>query len=144
MPLELCYAKTIHTFQGQNAGEVQPGQPPNAVKRIIVDPGTKQFEGRNPGLFYTIHSRGTTLGKDKMSSSMYFIGENMNIPRIKNITQQITGRLFKRVYERDEWVNYQKQGIHKNPFKTAEITKLFRWASETTIDKHTYEQLTLN
>ena len=29
--LQLAFGKTVHTFQGQNAGPVAPGQPPNAV-----------------------------------------------------------------------------------------------------------------
>jgi hypothetical protein len=38
IPLSLCYAKTIHTFHGQNAGPVQPNQPLNPIQRIICDP----------------------------------------------------------------------------------------------------------
>ena len=88
LPLQLCYAKTVHTFQGQNAGPVQPGQPQNAIQRIICDPGDKEFEGRNPGLFYTILSRATTMGKpgEKMSSVIYFT-DNMNPARVLDITR---------------------------------------------------------
>ena len=64
MPLVLAFAKTCHTFQGQNVGPVQPGQPPNSFEKIIADPETRSFEGTNPGLFYSILSRGTTLGDE--------------------------------------------------------------------------------
>ena len=62
VPLVLAFAKTVHTFQGQNVGPVQPGQSPNAFEKIIADPGAKSFEGTNPGLFYSTTSRGTTIG----------------------------------------------------------------------------------
>ena len=51
-PLTLSFAKTCHTFQGQSAGPVSHGQQPNAVDRVIVDPGDKGMEGKNPGLLY--------------------------------------------------------------------------------------------
>ena len=61
IPLTLAFGKTVHTFQGQNAGPVDDDKPPNAVQRIICDPGTRAFEGINIGLFYTILSRATTI-----------------------------------------------------------------------------------
>ena len=67
-PLALSFAKTCHAFQGQSAGPVNQGQQPNAVDRVIVDPGDKKFEGNNPGLLYMAVSRATTLG-DKISTS---------------------------------------------------------------------------
>ena len=39
IPLQLAFGKTIHTFQGQSVGKVQPHQPKNQFQRIIVDPG---------------------------------------------------------------------------------------------------------
>jgi hypothetical protein len=63
-PLQLCYVKTIHTFQGQNAGPVSLGQLPNSIQRIICNPGDRSFKGKNPGLFYTISGRGSRRGSD--------------------------------------------------------------------------------
>ena len=100
LPLEICWAKTIHTFQGFNAGPSAPNQPPNMIRRIIVDPGTKQFEGNNPGLFYTIMTRATTLGTNKMDSAIYFTGWNMTKERIKNITRGQHGKVYKKVFLR--------------------------------------------
>ena len=100
VPLKLSFAKTCHTFQGQNVGPVADGQPPNAIQTIVCDPGTCQFEGKNPGLFYTILSRVTSLGdygdnlpeSDRFkNSAIYFIGQNMNKNRIRNITLQANG-----------------------------------------------------
>jgi hypothetical protein len=62
-PLKLSFAKTIDTFQGQNAGPVDEGNPPpNPVKTVICDPGFREFEAQKPGLFYSIISRGTMMG----------------------------------------------------------------------------------
>ena len=75
VPLRLAFAQTIHTFQGQNAGPVEPGQTPNAVHKLVCDPGTQRFEGNVVGLFYTLLSRATTFGneQDKFSSAIYLL-----------------------------------------------------------------------
>ena len=62
IPLTLAFSKTIHSFQGQNVGPSQPGQPKNMIQSIVVDPGTRSFEATSPGLFYSVLSRVTTLG----------------------------------------------------------------------------------
>ena len=84
IPLQLCYGKqTIHTFQGQNAGPVvHQSQQQNNIKRIIVDIGSRQFEGRNPGLTYTALSRATSLGKldDVSTSALFFDGGDFISP----------------------------------------------------------------
>jgi hypothetical protein len=41
---------------------VDEGKPPNPVKTIICDPGSREFEAQKAGLFYSIISRGTTMG----------------------------------------------------------------------------------
>ena len=41
IPLRLAFARTIHTFQGQNAGPVGIGQTPNVIQKLVCDPGTK-------------------------------------------------------------------------------------------------------
>ena len=45
------------------------GQQPNAVDRVIVDPGDKGMEGKNPGLLYMAVSRATTIGDASNNSS---------------------------------------------------------------------------
>ena len=138
IPLKLAFAKTSHTFQGQNAGPVAKGQPPNAVQRIIVDPGTRQFEGQNPGLFYTILSRITTLGDDDdttpeekryKNSAIYFIGNNMNQDRIKNITRQKSGEKYANVVKRERWVRYLKDHEIRCTLSPEVTTNLFNWAN---------------
>src|SRR5688500_16840643 len=86
IPLRLAFAQTIHTFQGQNAGPVEPGQTPNAVQKLLCDPGTRRFEGNCVGLFYTLLSRVTTFGSenDTFFSAIYFTGANMDMERVLN------------------------------------------------------------
>ena len=69
LPLTLSFGRTVHTYQGQNAGPVDPGRPPNPVQRIIYDPGTRSFEAKSIGLFYAILSRATTIGPFSSSSA---------------------------------------------------------------------------
>jgi hypothetical protein len=99
MPLQLCYTKTVYTFQGQNAGPVSPGQLPNSIQRIICNPGDRSFKGKNPGLFYTIGGRASMQGnpKDKMSSALYFTGKRIKPDRILNMTKGANAKLFKMV-----------------------------------------------
>jgi hypothetical protein len=40
-PLKLCFAKTIHTFQGSNARPEAPDQQQNAKERLIIDMGNR-------------------------------------------------------------------------------------------------------
>ena len=105
IPLKLAFGKTVHTFQGQNAGPVDEGKPTNPVQRIICDPGTRSFEGINVGLLYTILSRATTLGtpdenENYQNSAIYFIGNNMNRARVENITQQANGNPYVKVVKK--------------------------------------------
>ena len=72
VPLEIAFGKTIHTFQGMQAGRTPPGRPDNPMKSIIVNPGNINFESNNPGLLYTTISRATTIGEDGGDSAIYF------------------------------------------------------------------------
>jgi hypothetical protein len=144
IPLQLCYAKTVHTFQGQNAGPVQQGQQKNAIIRIICDPGTKTFEGRNPGLFYTILSRITTLGdiNNKMSSAIYFTGENMSPDRILNITKGANNQYFKRVQLRNQWVHLLNEHVQTSGMSESEIMDVLSWSKNTIIANAQYQKMT--
>jgi ATP-dependent exoDNAse (exonuclease V) alpha subunit len=144
IPLSLCYAKTIHTFQGQNAGPVESNQQPNPIQRIICDPGDKEFEGRNPGLFYTTFSRATTLGNDadKMSSAIYFKGANMTPDRVMNMRVGKNGRLFKRPRLRDQWVRKLNKNMHVSGLNAASKQDIFIWAKNTVVPKNVYCGLT--
>jgi hypothetical protein len=134
-PLQLCYAKTVHTFQGQNAGPVSPGQLPNSIHRIICDPGDRSFEGKNPGLLYTVKGRASTVGnpENKMSSALYFTGEHMKHDRILNITKGANGKLFRKVFLRNRWVEFLNQHLRSSSLSSKDQQSLFIWADSTVI-----------
>ena len=114
IPLRLAFAQTIHTFQGQNAGPVEPGQTPNAIQKLVCDPGTRRFEGNCIGLFYTLFSRVTTFGNplDKFSSAIYFTGTNMSINKVQNITLTEKGHnMYAMAEKRKQYVSYLLKNI---------------------------------
>ena len=67
MPLAVSFGKTIHSFQGASVGKTQFERPDNAYHRLLEYPGPRNFEANNPGLFYTLLSRATTLGEEERS-----------------------------------------------------------------------------
>ena len=138
IPLSLSFGRTVHTFQGQNAGPVDPGRPQNAVQRIICDPGTRSFEAKCTGLFYTILSRATTIGTTDtgnpiMDSAVYFFGKNMNQARIRNITLQNNGQPYKSVMKRARWVAFLQDHVHPPSMSPSEQKALFTWVKSTKI-----------
>lgn len=133
LPITLCFAKTIHTFEGQNAGPVAEGQQRNPVQRIVVDPGDRKFEGINPGLMYTILSRATTMGdpNNVLSSAIFFDGTNINPERFQNIAFSLKkGRKYEKVVLRDKWVRYLKQHRVQSNLSDTQIQSIFNWADE--------------
>lgn len=102
-PLDLSFGMTSHTFQGQSAGPVDEGQQPkSAVDRVIADPGTRSFEGNNPGTLYMICSRATTTGTGQLDSAIYFSGPNTNKGRVLDLKHQKgTKKLYKKVALRE-------------------------------------------
>ena len=82
------------------------GQQPNAVDRVIVDPGDKGVEGKSPGLLcMAAVSRATTIGDASNNSSeqrgrrqdsaIYFTGHNMTRNRVLNLTLKKMGQSAK-------------------------------------------------
>ena len=133
--MRLAFAQTIHTFQGQNAGPVEPGQPPNAVQKLICDPGTRRFEGNCIGLFYTLLSRITTFGNplDKFSSAIYFTGTNMNTERVLNITKNEKGYMYAMAVKREKYVSYLQQHEHSSKMSMKEQNKILDWVKQQMI-----------
>jgi hypothetical protein len=98
----------------------------------------------NPGLFYTILSRITTLGStdDKMSSAIYFTGENMKPDRILNISKGVNNHEFKRVMLRNKWVRHLNQHIHTSGMSYAQKMNTITWSKSTIIDPELYKLMT--
>ena len=135
IPLRLAFAQTIHTFQGQNAGPVEPGQTPNAVQKLICDPGTRRFEGNCIGLFYTLLSRITTFGNplDKFSSAIYFTGTNMNTERVLNITMNEKGHMYAMTEKREKYVSYLQKHEHSSKMSMNEQNRILDWVKRQMI-----------
>ena len=99
----LAWARTIHKFQGLQAG------PTFSTQKIIADPGTERFEAGTPGLLYTLISRAVTIGKlegGQLDSALYFFGSNMSEKRSTSLSKRIDGTKTKAVLKRDLWVAY--------------------------------------
>jgi hypothetical protein len=146
LPLKPAFGKTCHTFQGQNAGPVQENQPANTVLRLVCDPGNRGFEGINPGLFYTLLSRATTLGtpEDVRSSAIYFCGDDMTPGRVLFIDRKKEGggrKLYDKAQLRSIWVTQLKRGHHTSGLEEAELEKLFQFFNETRLSCFTLEGL---
>jgi hypothetical protein len=54
IPLQIAWAKTIHSLQGHNAGPTAKHQTPNAIQRITIYLGERKDETLNPGLTYVV------------------------------------------------------------------------------------------
>lgn len=144
MPLALAYGKTAHTFQGQNVGPVSEGRPENMIKKIIVDPGKRAFEGQNVGLFYQLLSRATTIGnrEDKMSSAIYFAGDNFSRKRFQNLAMKTEKEMYKKAALRKDWVDYLRQNeVPKGQWLAEEMDELFKWVNDTRIDSPQLENI---
>lgn len=144
-PLQLSFAKTIDTFQGLNAGPVDEGKPPNAVQRIICDPGSRQFEGSTkPGLFYTMLSRATTIGhlaEDglRYDSAIYFYDFGYGkgpctVDRIHCLRKSLqTDKTYERIKARDRWMRHLEKNNHGSGLSDDQIVEIFDWAQATRI-----------
>jgi len=134
-PLELSFGMTLHTFQGQSAGPVEDGQPRNAVDTIIVEPGTRSFEGNNPGTAYMAASRATTMGTGNLDSAIYFTGKNMNKARVLDIKYQrsctnANKKMYKKVALREKWVDRLERNTIRPIYTTEYIEDIKQWCRE--------------
>lgn len=147
VPLQVAYARTIHTFQGLSAGPTASGT--HQYKCIIVDPDKRNYEGKNLGLLYTAISRATTLGdEDGLNSAIYFIGSDFTEARIRNLAnKQGTNELFHKAQQREWWVQYLEQHKQHHELTITEQQHILEWAESfqtsteilrETINKYTH------
>ena len=140
IPLKLAFGKTIHTAQGLTVGPSLPGRSVNPIQSIVVDVGTKAFEGSTPGLSYSAVSRATTLGQieNLHSSALYLKGKNATTDRFLNLHQNSQGHQYAKVLQRNKWVQYRIANTKRVTFSQREQRQLIRWVQTT---KYTTEQL---
>ena len=138
IPLSLAYAKTCHTFQGQSVGKNCP------ISCIIVQPGTRDFEGKCPGLFYVFLSRATDIGsqEDRSTSAIFFEGPEMNSDRIRDLTHSLTtGREYAKVTKRKQWSNHLYRNLIRPKISNQQKSSLIRWCEETTVTEGEVNQV---
>lgn len=136
LPLELSFARTIHKFQGLQAGPVDKGKPPNAFETIVCDPDGKKAEGKATGLLYTAVSRATSLGDDNgLNSGIYFIGNDITPERVQRVSYKTnSSMLLANVERRSSWVNHLEANVLlQNDDDLFPMQKLFHWANSTPI-----------
>jgi hypothetical protein len=105
-PLQLSYARTIHTFQGYQAGPTQN------IKKIVCHCGTTKHEALFPGLFYTALSRATTIGtaQDRSKSAVLFTG--LTADRIERLRKGTNEKTYSLIKKRDKWTDYLEGKKH--------------------------------
>lgn len=137
VPLVLSFARTIHRFQGLSAGETDENQIPNVFKRIVCDPGDRQFEGLCPGTLYTAVSRATTLGdKDGVGSAFYFLERKISVDRIKFVRYKTnSNEQYKGVLKREKWISRLERGTKNNVLTSDEVRDILFWAESSQFDR---------
>ena len=138
IPLQIAWAKTIHSIQGHNAGPTAANQSPNAIQRIIVHLGERKYEALNPGLTYVAISRATTIGclghmttipKKCLNSAIYFLGGSF--PNgIKCLTHSNSSKEeYIRVKKRSAWVAHldEQKKKTKQVSTSKEKTNIKNW-----------------
>jgi hypothetical protein len=115
IPLQIAWAKTIHSLHGHNAGPTAKYQTTNDIKRIVIHLGENTGETLNPGLTYALVSRETPIGdmghmtsipRKCMNSALYFRAASFPAG-IKILTHSYsTGDEYVKVKERTAWVSY--------------------------------------
>ena len=121
----------------------QKGKPENMIKRIVIHPGKRSFEGTNVGLFCTILGRGTTLGNesDHLSSAMCFAGNDMSNQRITNLWSQADGKPFTMVTLRKKRVVcLMSNTLPPTLLSWSQKSQLFHWCNTETFDLHNLEE----
>lgn len=132
LPLRLAYGQTIHTFQGLTVG-TDDNHTTYKTPSIVIYPGSLSFEGKNPGLFYSACSRGTTIGtaEDPLSSSIYFQGQSMSKERVTDMTRTKKGEVFKRIIKRKQWTDLLDSHNRRVIFSEKEKTEIIEWMKTT-------------
>ena len=79
---------------------------------------------------------------DKMTSAIYFTGENMTPERILNITKGANTKHFKHVMLRNIWVGLLNCQVQYYGMTEAEKNDVLSWSKNTIIDQALYQKIT--
>ena len=125
VPLEVAFAKTIHTFQGMEAGPTKP------IKTLIVHLGDIKFENNNPGLMYTAISRATTIDEENNgeNSAIYFLDLSSN-HYMQSAIKKRDNKMTQSMKARDKWIEHLDKHESQRKFTTTEKKKLLEWAEK--------------
>ena len=110
---------------------------------MIVFPGPRSFEGKNPGLLYTIVSRVTTIGvpEDKFSSAIYFDGLDATSDRYCNITTGKNGQPYKKVKQQQKWINFLDQHCIPSSDIPKKLHYTTEWVERNKLTQEKFESL---
>ena len=131
VPLSLAFARTNHTFQGQEAG------PEKHIPAIVVDVGSSVFESTNPGLLYTALSRASTLVNGDKNKSALYLSHPVTIDRITNVQYKRKGKgkgdKYEKVKQRDCFVKHLEIRKKNTPqIEDIIIRDVKEWVKTTT------------
>lgn len=141
-PLIVAFGRTIHSFQGQQAG---PGNP---IESIICNPGERSFEAINPGTLLTCITRATTIGNfTQNNSAIYFTGSGFCQDRISKMSYRVNGCKYAKVILRETFTNYLQQQIkstkssYKKLMTSKKIKKIHDWYKTTRVSKNNFNEI---
>ena len=137
IPLSTAFAKTLHTFQGQEIIRF-------SIKHIMVfSCETLIIESKYPGWLYTGISRVDSIGNGDIEiSSLYFVPKNAEENRFINVrTKQRSNGVFKRVKERDDWITYLQTCKKTVTFSDDHKDTLLHWAENVQIQCETLDDI---
>ena len=140
VPLSIAFARTLHQFQGQEAGKDK------RFKCIVCDPGNRTFETINIGTAYTALSRASDLGDENgKESAIYFTGPNVNVERLTNITSKQSSSIKKEKYKnvllRDRWISHLQSNLIQKEYSKKDMRDLKHWYDQTTLDIDTFDSI---
>jgi hypothetical protein len=134
----LAYGRTIHKFQGQTAGPVEPDKIKNMYEVIICNPDEHKWEGQFMGLFYTALLHATTLGDDNgLNLAIYFSGIHFKEDQIRNLGKKCRSTDdFENIVKQTKWIEHLKK--HTKPITDLSQRHIntLSWAENMTFDDH--------
>ena len=132
VPLQMAFGRTVHTFQGMQAGKTKEGLPDNPVRTIIANVGTNGFEGNNPGLLYTTLSRATTIGETEgTQTAIYFQGLTKE-RYMYSARRKEDNDGTKTTQQRDKWIEHLSENeVDHDYFTTEQEQELIAWSKST-------------